>query len=776
MKRLIRVITGNIILSAVVLLAASCQHHDAAIVPAPSSISLGRGVFEFKRSTVISVENSSQEAVARNFAALFQVPASFVPEVSSGDARAQVRLIFDPSQPHEGYQMDVDSKKITIRASDNAGFYYAFQTLRLSLPSKIDSKEYCRGVKWTVPAMSVSDSPRFEYRGVMIDVARYFMPVQDMMKVIDCMSMLKLNKLHLHLSDDNGWRLEIKKYPRLTQVGAWRVDRGDTPFPDRRNPSANEPTPVGGFYTQEQMKEIIAYAAERQVEIIPEIDMPAHSNAALASYPEFACPTVKKFIGVLPGIGGSNADIIYCVGNDRTLQFVRDILEEVMDLFPSRYMHLGGDEAWKTHWKTCPLCQARIKKEGLLNEEELQGWFMQQMNQFVMSKGKTMMGWDEVTNSKIPQDAVIFGWQGYGNAALKAAAQGHRFVMTPARVTYLIRYQGPQWLEPLTYFGNNTLKDIYDYEPVAENWSEGYEDLLMGIQGSLWTEFCNSTDDATYLLFPRLAAVAERAWCHKGYNDWNGFLAAVDKYNAHLDEKGVVYAKSMYNIQHTVRPSSVVKDAVEVTLECIRPDVRIRYTTDGTEPTADSAVYSEAIIVTGEEEIRCATFFDNGEQAGKTLTVHILHSLSTGKDIIDDKEAGNLLTNGVRGSLRQSDFEWCNWGTSGRTFVVDLKEPTEISSVTVGCLTNYGMAIHKPKSIRIEIADRDSVFRQIAERKFTPEEIFMEGNFVEDVIFDFEEVTSSQIRISLEGAGNCPQNHLRPGQESRMCIDEVLVK
>lgn len=776
MKKSFLLITRNIILAAAITLSVSCRNQEAAIVPAPSSISMGKGMFEFRQSTVISVENQSQEAVAENFASLFRTPASFVPEVALNATDAQVRLICDPAQPREGYSLDVAPKGITIKASDNAGFFYAFQSLRLALPSKIDSKEYCPDVKWKVPAMSVSDSPRFEYRGVMIDVARYFMPMQDLMKVIDCMSILKLNKLHLHLSDDNGWRLEIKKYPRLTQVGAWRVDRGDTPFPDRRNPSENEPTPVGGYYTQDQMREIIAYAAERQIEIIPEIDMPAHSNAALASYPEFACPTVNRFIGVLPGIGGSNADIIYCVGNDRTLQFVRDILEEVMELFPSRYMHLGGDEAWKTHWKTCPHCQARIKKEGLLNEEELQGWFMQQMNEFVMSKGKTMMGWDEVTNSKIPQDAVIFGWQGYGNAALKAAAQGHRFVMTPARVTYLIRYQGPQWLEPLTYFGNNTLKDIYDYEPVAENWADGYEDLLMGIQGSLWTEFCNSTDDATYLLFPRLAAVAERAWCPKGYSNWERFLSAVDNYDAHLDEKGVVYAKSMYNIQHTVRPSSTVKDAVEVALECIRPDVEIRYTSDGTEPSKTSALYTKPIVVTDAEEIRCATFFGNGNQAGKTLTVPILHSLSTGKDIIDDKEAGNLLTNGVRGSLRQSDFEWCNWGNSGRTFVVDLKEPTEISSVTVGCLTNYGMAIHKPKSIRIEIADRDSVFRQVAEKRFTPAEIFKEGNFIEDVIFDLDGITSSQIRISLEGAGNCPQNHLRPGQESRMCIDEILVK
>lgn len=745
-------------------------------MPAPTNLTVGRGQFEFTPSTVISVENPEQQAVAAYFASLFQAPAGFTPAVEPGAARASVVLSSDSSLPAEAYHLEVSPCKVTIKASSSSGFFYAFQTLRQALPSAIDAPKAAGSVRWCVPSMTVSDSPRFAYRGVMIDVARYFMPKEDLLKVIDCIAMLKLNTLHLHLSDDNGWRIEIKKYPRLTSVGAWRVDRGDTPFPDRKNPGREEPTPIGGFYTQDDIRDIVAYAAERHVEVIPEIDMPAHSNAALAAYPEFACPTVDKFIGVLPGLGGSNADIIYCVGNDRTLDFVRDILDEVMDLFPTKYMHLGGDEAWKTHWKTCPYCQARIKKEGLMNEEELQGWFMAKMNEHVQSRGKIMMGWDEVTNSAIPDDAIIFGWQGMGKAALKAAAQGHRFVMTPARVTYLIRYQGPQWLEPLTYFGNNTLKDIYDYEPVEADWADGYEDLLMGIQGSLWTEFCASTDDATYLLFPRLTALAERAWCAKGYSNWDGFLKALDRYNEHLDAKGIVYAKSMYNIQHTVRPSSAVPGAVDVALECIRPDVTVRYTLDGSEPGPNSTLYSAPFTVSAASEVKCATFFHDGSRAGKTLTVPIIHSLSTGMKIIDDKEADKLLTNGVRGSLRQSDFEWCNWGSAGRSFIVDLTDAQSLNSVTVGCLTNYGMAIHKPKSIRVEVADSNMVFRTVAVREFTDQEIFTEGNFVDDIVFNLDGIVSSQVKISLEGAGRCPTNHLRPGAESRMCIDEVLIQ
>ena len=228
-------------------------------------------------------------------------------------------------------------------------------------------------VKWSIPAVSIQDEPRFGYRALLLDASRFFIPKENVLRIIDCMAMLKINTLHFHLTDDTGWRVEIKKYPRLTEVGAWRVDRTDLPFPARRNPEPGEPTPVGGFYTQEEIKEMVAYAAERQIEVVPEIDMPAHSNSALAAYPHLACPVVKEYIGVLPGLGGRNSEIIYCAGNDSVYAFLQDVMDEILELFPSRYIHIGGDEARKTYWEKCPLCQARMKKEKIANEEDLQG-------------------------------------------------------------------------------------------------------------------------------------------------------------------------------------------------------------------------------------------------------------------------------------------------------------------------------------------------------------------------------------------------------------------
>ena len=635
--------------------------HDIPLVPRPAQMVPGSGNYLFSGKTVFAVENEEQAEVARGFIALFTRAAGFTPKLTVGDdaEKGNVRFQTDATLKSEAYTLEVSPKEIIIEASDAKGFFYALQTIRQLLPAAIEKEEVAdKKVKWSIPAVSIQDEPRFGYRALLLDAARYFIPKENVLRIIDCMAMLKINTLHFHLTDDNGWRVEIKKYPRLTEVGAWRVDRTGLPFPARRNPEPGEPTPVGGFYTQEDIKEMVAYAAERQIEVVPEIDVPAHSNSALAAYPHFACPVVKEYIGVLPGLGGRNSEIIYCAGNDSVYTFLQDVMDEIMALFPSRYIHIGGDEARKTYWEKCPLCQARMKKEKLANEEDLQGYFMKRMSEYVRGKGREVIGWDELTNSSfLPEDVIVLGWQGYGQAALKAAEQGHRFIMTPARIMYLIRYQGPQWFEPLTYFGNNTLKDVYDYEPVQKDWKPEYADLLMGVQACMWTEFCNKPEDVDYLVFPRLAALAEVAWTQPEKKDWVSFLKGMDSFNEHLAAKGIAYARSMYNIQHTVKPED---GALNVTLECIRPDVEIRYTVDGSKPTAASPLYEQPLVVKDARTINAATFA-GGEQMGKILTLPVHWNKATAKPLLGNKANEAVLSNGIRGSLKQTDFEWCCW-------------------------------------------------------------------------------------------------------------------
>lgn len=742
---------------------------DVAIVPTPLSMEKGTGSFTFGPNTVITVPTEEQKPVAGLFASLFTRSAGFTPKVQVG-TEGDVCLELDKNLPEDAYEMQVSSGQIRVKASDSKGLFYGLQNLRLLLPPAIESSTAQDTVEWTVPEMTVKDAPRFGYRGFMLDVSRYFLPKEELLRMIDCMALLKLNRLHLHLTDDNGWRLEIKKYPKLTEVGAWKMDRQHLPFPERRNPKRGEPATVGGYYTQADMKEIIAYAADRQIEIIPEIDIPAHSNAALASYPEYACPVVKDFIGVIPGLGGKNAEIIFCGGNEKTYEFLQDVLDEVIALFPSRYIHLGGDEATKTNWKKCPLCQARIREEHLADEEALQGYFMGRMSDYVRSKGKEVMGWDELTNSKLPEDAIIFGWQGFGNAALKAAEQGHRFVMTPARVAYLIRYQGPQWFEPLTYFGNNTLKGLFDYEPVQEGWKPEYEKLLMGVQASMWTEFCNKPEDVFYLVFPRLAALAEIAWVPKNQKDWNVFLKGLDNYTAHLEQKDVVYARSMFNIQHRIIPND--NGALTLTLECERPDVDIHYTLDGTEPTATSPRYTQALTLKENVTVKAATFAGN-EQQGKTLILPVEWNKATAKPLVNAASGMEVLVNGLRGSLKQTDFEWY---TGAMSVTVDLQQPEDIRSCTAGCITNYGMAVHKPKSMTVELSDDNLHFKEAGKLTFTDDEIFREGNFIEDLRIDVDHARARYIRFTFEAPSNCPADHVRPGQPSRVYLDELIIR
>ena len=731
-----------------------------SLVPCPVSLVPGTGNFHFSAKTSFAVENEGQAEQVRQFTELLTRAGGFTPRIKIDSRKGDVCLVTDATLKSEAYKLEITIKKITIRASDLQGFYYALQSIRQLLPSAIESEQVTENVDWTVPALTITDQPRFGYRGLLVDVARFFSPKENLLRIIDCMAMLKLNKLHLHLVDDNGWRIEIKKYPLLTEIGSCRVDRPGKTFPE-------------GFYTQDEIREIVRYAQERHIEVIPEIEMPAHSNAALAAYPLLSCPVVDKFIGVLPGLGGNHADVIFCAGNDSVFTFLQDILDEVLELFPSKYIHLGGDEARKTHWEECPLCQTRMKAESLENTEELQGYFMARVARYVQNKGREVIGWDELTNARIPEGSIILGWQGYGQAALKAAELGHRFIMTPARILYLIRYQGPQWFEPITYFGNNTLKDVYDYEPVQKDWTPQAASLLMGVQACMWTEFCNSSADVDYLLFPRLSALAEVAWTKPARKNWASYLKAMDHFNEHLAAKGIVYARSMYNIQQTVTPK---EGRLQVELDCIRPDVQVRYTMDGSVPTAQSPLYTKPLMLTEAKTIKAATFAGN-EQLGQMLELPVIWNKATAKPV---KSAGTgdlyMLTNGIRGSQKYTDLEWCSWMKSDTvTFTLDLKKPELVNKLTLGSITNYGMAVHKPAEIEVWISGDDKEYRKVGECSYTKNEIFREGVFREDIPFEIG-TEARYVRVVARGAGDCPFTHVRPGQEARIYFDEIIIE
>ena len=438
-----------------------------------------------------------------------------------------------------------------------------------------------------------------------------------------------------------------------------------------------------------------------------------------------------------------------------------------MELFPSRIIHLGGDEAWKTHWKECPLCQERIRKENLADEEELQGWFMSRVADYVHKHSREVAGWDELTETGIPEDAIVYGWRGMGQAALDAARQGHRVVMTPAKVTYLIRYQGPQWFEPLTYFGNNRLVDIYSYEPLGPEWSPEMAGNLLGVQASLWTEFCSSVADVNYLAFPRLAALAEIGWTRPEDKSWARFGKSVDAFSERLPRLGIIPARSMFNIQHKVVPEN---GRLKVMLECERNDVQIRYTLDGSER---SPLYRRPLEISGDANVMAATFRD-GEMLGKILSLPLGWNKATACSFVYGGDP--VLVNGVRGSLRRSDFEWAA-AADIDSLCIDLGRVADVKNVILGAVNDFGMAVHLPRKVEVSLSADGKSFDKAGEWNIADNQVFAKGTFVIDTGVSLGRPAAARyVSVKVAGQGRTPALHCRPASESRMYFDEIIVR
>lgn len=488
------------------------------------------------------VENAEQEAIAGQLASMFEKAAGWKPQVIVAESKGinQVSFKTVPTMADEAYSIVVLKNSISIKAAKPAGFFYAIQTLRQLLPAQIENNAKHEKVDWLVPVITISDGPAFKWRGYMLDVSRHFFPKEDVLRMIDNLSLHKINVFHLHLVDANGWRIEIKKYPKLTEVGAWRVNREDKPWGSRPKQEPGEKATYGGFYTQEDIKEMVAYAQSRFITIVPEIEMPAHVTSALAAYPQFSCSGGPYT--VLPGGTWPMTDI-YCAGNDSTFGFLEDVLSEVIDLFPSKYIHVGGDEATKTSWEKCPKCQKRIKTEGLKNEGELQSYFIKRIEKFINSKDRVLLGWDEILEGGLPPKATVMSWRGT-QGGIDAAKQGHDVVMTPEEPCYFDHYQGPKDQEPPAIGGFNPLSEVYKFNPVPKELDAEAAKHILGGQANLWSEFVPNVKHAEYMTFPRIAALSEALWSPKEVHNWDNFLHRIALFEKRYDLMGINYSRS----------------------------------------------------------------------------------------------------------------------------------------------------------------------------------------------------------------------------------------
>ncbi len=506
-----------------------------AIIPAPVSMTPMEGQLALQRSFNIIAESKEELATARLLKDFFELTDRKV--VTGGEAKeqtsVQLKLSTDNELGKEAYELVIDEKGIKVEAASAAGLFYGLQSLFQILNAKSDY----------VPYLRITDEPRFSYRGMHLDVGRHMFPVAFIKKYIDLMSHFKFNRFHWHLTEDQGWRIEIKQYPELQKKAAFRDETAiGYATTKTRDQVTYDGKPYGGYYTQEEVKEIVAYAQERHIMVIPEIELPGHASAALAAYPHLGCTGGPYKTATTWGVFQD----IYCAGQETTFEFLENVFDEVLPLFPGPYVHIGGDEAPKSRWEGCPHCQKRIKREGLSNEGELQSYFVQRMEKFLNSRGKSIIGWDEILEGGLAPNAIVMSWRGE-EGGIAAAQQEHQVIMTPGEWCYFDYYQADMETEPLAIKRITTVEKVYEYEPVPASLSNEQQAFVLGAQCNLWSEYITSTEHAEYMVYPRALAMSEVLWSPKEIRDYEKFVAGVRRIRPLMDTWNINYAKHIFD-------------------------------------------------------------------------------------------------------------------------------------------------------------------------------------------------------------------------------------
>ena len=517
-----------------------------SVIPKPAELVMARGSFVIDAKTELTVSPLNDQTVlpADFLAGMLRKSASVSMQVKedAGEGRNRIIMIIDTtaSEKSEGYTLSVTHRNIVLKSPSAAGLFRGVQTIRQLLPPEVEAEGGLAGeAAATVPACYIEDAPRFSYRGMHLDVSRHFFTVEEVKRYLDVMALHKFNVFHWHLTDDQGWRIEIKNYPELTTVGSQRsetlVGHGGRP------PFTFDGTPHGGYYTHEQVKEIVKYASDRFITVIPEIEMPGHAVAALASYPWLSCTGKRLDVQTRWGV----FDDVFCAGKDTVFAFLEDVLDEVTGLFPSEYIHIGGDECPKVRWETCPACQKRIRDEGLEDEHELQSWFITRMENYLSTLGRKIIGWDEILEGGLAPGATVMSWRGI-SGGIQAARMNHDVIMTPTTHMYLDYYQAEPAGEPLAIGGYLPLERVYSFEPLPDELTAEEQKYILGLQGNVWTEYISDISHLEYMAFPRAFAISETGWTPAMKKDFEEFLARLEVQKARYDVMKINYFRGEY--------------------------------------------------------------------------------------------------------------------------------------------------------------------------------------------------------------------------------------
>lgn len=703
-------------LTLIVSCARAPKAEKIAIIPQPVELIIDKqGEFKLSNKTKITYPNgdSEMEKAARTIAELLGAKLGVTLKVIPNDeSDNSIELKKWHNAPKaEAYKLDVSDDGIEIEAADYQGALYAMQTIMQLLPETAYGKAPAKAYR--IPKLEITDYPRFAWRGMHLDCSRHFFTADEVRKYIDYLAMHKLNRFHWHLTDDQGWRMESKKYPLLTQKAAWRVDRSADDWDNRQplDPAKGEKPTYGGFYTQQQIKELVEYAEKLGVVIVPEIEVPGHSSEIFAAYPELSCLGKEQF--VTPG-GYYPVDLAtcYCAGNDQVFTFLEGIIDEVVELFPNApYIHIGGDEVDKRFWKECPKCQARMKAEGFTNVDQLQSYFIKRVEKYINDKGKPIIGWDEIIEGGLAPNATVMSWRGIAGG-IEAARQGHDVIMTPNSHLYFDYYQNNPQVEPKSIGGYITTKRVYGFEPIPEVLTAEQARHILGAQANLWVEFIQTFDRVEYMVLPRMSALSEVVWSPKESRNWDSFTERLVSQQKRYDAMGANYHKGADQIEFTTSYDSVNRTfAVALSTEFYGGEMY--YTTDGAEPTMSSTKYTEPIKIDQTTTIRAIVGRDAKVISKISSERKIGMHKGVGKKIIyNHKPSGAYLgsgdvtlLDGLTGSTRQDDSYMQGFNSADFDVVIDLEKPTQFSSVSASFLQSAGAWIYLPREIVVSISD-----------------------------------------------------------------------
>ncbi len=752
------------------------------VTPRPAEVKPGKGVFLISSSTLLQTGANDQEAARIGQFLAQAVRGNGGPDLALaqggtvGPGSSVIRLKINPNMklPEEGYELSVTTGGITLLSKTPAGLFRGVQTLSQMLPG---IPGQVTDAAMEIPCVRIRDYPRFPYRGMHLDVSRHFFPKEFILRYIDLLAHYRMNTFHWHLCDDNGWRIEIKKYPELTKISAWRVDHEDKPWTERPAALPGEKATYGGFYTQEDIREVVKYAADRFITVIPEIEMPAHAVEVLAAYPRLSC-TGGPF-AVPTGSYWPNNDI-YCAGNDSVFTFLEDVLKEVMDLFPSKYIHIGGDEADKTNWKKCPKCQARMTSEGLKDEKELQSYFMRRIEKFIVGQGRKVIGWDEILEGGLGPEATVMSWRGV-EGGIAAARQGHDAIMTPTSYCYLDYYQADKSFEPPAIGGFVPLKKVYSYEPVPEELTSMEAKHILGVQGNLWTEWIPTASHAEYMVLPRMIALAEVGWSSRATRNWSDFRRRMERQYDWLSGSGYRFSRGSFHVEVSTQFNRK-KGVAELVLSSEQGTMPIRYTLNGNDVTPTSSVYTGPVELTGNCLIR-AGLFDEGVLKERITELPFLFHKGIGAPVkYQSPYSGRYpaageqsLTDGLRGSVNHRDGLWQGFLGSDFDVVIDLGREQPVNSVQMNFLQNQKSWIFLPVVVEYSLSSDGKKYHSFNEvlNRISPKE---EQAFIQPFNFQFMAGTKARyVRVKAKNLGKCPSWHDGAGEPCWLFTDEIVV-